>query len=117
MASPIDLQAESIIDLTPAAAAKINQIITQEANGETALRMRVVGGGCSGFQYQLMLEETSGTEDLVFTSNGVTMFIDQKSAVYLRGTQIDYINGLNESGFKIKNPNAQSTCGCGQSFR
>ena len=53
----------------------------------------------------------------MFTSNGITMFIDPKRAVYLRGVQIDYVNGLNESGFKITNPNAQSTCGCGQSFR
>ena len=91
--------------------------MTHEGHGESALRMRVAGGGCSGFQYQLLLEETPAAQDLVCTSNGITMFIDPKSAVYLRGVQIDYVNGLNESGFKITNPNAQSTCGCGQSFR
>jgi iron-sulfur cluster insertion protein len=117
MASPTDVQTERLLDITDAAAAKINQIITHDAHGESALRLRVVGGGCSGFQYQLVLEETPSAEDLVFTSNGITMFIDQKSAGYLRGVQIDYMNGLNESGFKISNPNAQSTCGCGQSFR
>jgi iron-sulfur cluster assembly accessory protein len=117
MANPTDVQTDSIIDITDAAAAKINQIITHDANGESALRMRVAGGGCSGFQYQLALEDTPNADDLVFTSNGVTMFIDPKSAVYLTGVQIDYTNGLNESGFKITNPNAQSTCGCGQSFR
>jgi iron-sulfur cluster assembly accessory protein len=110
-------QTASIIEITDAAAAKITHIMTQDADGESALRMRVVGGGCSGFQYQLVLEEAPNAEDLVFTSNGITMFIDQKSAVYLTGVQIDYVNGLNESGFKITNPNAQSTCGCGQSFR
>ena len=117
MPSSIDIQTECIIEITDTAADKINQLITQQASGETALRMRVAGGGCSGFQYQLALEETPTVEDLVFTNNGVTMFIDQKSAVYLTGVQIDYTNGLNESGFKISNPNAQSTCGCGQSFR
>jgi len=117
MPSPSDLQTESIIAITDAAADKINQIITEQANGETALRMRVVGGGCSGFQYQLALEDTPNVDDNVFSSNGITMFIDPNSAMYLRGTEVDYINGLNESGFKITNPNAQSTCGCGQSFR
>jgi iron-sulfur cluster assembly accessory protein len=117
MSSLTNLQTGSIVEITDAAADKINQIITEQASGETALRMRVVGGGCSGFQYQLVLEETPDTDDHVFTSNGVTMFVDPKSAMYLRGTQVDYINGLNESGFKISNPNAQSTCGCGQSFR
>jgi iron-sulfur cluster insertion protein len=117
MSSPTDIQTESIIEITDAAADKINQIITQQASGETALRMRVVGGGCSGFQYQLALEEAPSAGDHVFASNGITMFIDPKSAMYLTGTQVDYINGLNESGFKISNPNAQSTCGCGQSFR
>jgi iron-sulfur cluster assembly protein len=65
----------------------------------------------------MALEEAPNVDDLVFTSNGVTMFVDQKSAVYLTGVQIDYMNGLNASGCKITNPNAQSTCGCGQSFR
>lgn len=78
----------------------MNPIITQDANGESALRMRVAGSGCSGFQYPLAHEEALNAEDLVFTSNGVTMFIDQKSAVYLTGVQIDYVNGLNASGFK-----------------
>lgn len=117
MASPADMTTESIITITDAAAAKINELITQAGTGESALRMRVVGGGCSGFQYQLMLEEAPTEQDIVFTSNGITMFIDSKSAVYLTGVQIDYMNGLMESGFKVSNPNAQSTCGCGQSFR
>jgi iron-sulfur cluster assembly accessory protein len=117
MNSLTNLQTGSIVEITDAAADKINQIITEQSREETALRMRVVGGGCSGFQYQLALEETPNMDDHVFVSNGVTMFVDPNSAMYLRGTQVDYINGLNESGFKITNPNAQSTCGCGQSFR
>ena len=117
MVSPTDSQVESIIDITDAAATKINQIIAQEANGASFLRMGVAGGGCSGFQYQLALETAPSEEDIVFASNGVTMCIDRKSAVYLTGVEIDYINGLQQSGFKISNPNAQSTCGCGQSFR
>jgi len=117
MASPAEVGTESIITITDAAAAKITHIMTHEGHGETALRMRVAGGGCSGFQYQLLLEETPAAQDLVCTSNGITMFIDPKSAVYLTGVQLDYVHGLNESGFKITNPNAKSTCGCGQSFR
>ena len=110
------LQTESFISLTDAAAAKVNEIMTQQAPGASMLRMRIIGGGCSGFQYQLGLEEAPDTEDVVFVSNGVTMCIDPQSAVYLTGVEIDYINGLQQSGFKISNPNAQSTCGCGKSF-
>lgn len=111
------MQTESFIRLTDAAAAKISHIMTQQANEAAMLRVRIVGGGCSGFQYQLALEEAPEAEDVVFMSNGITMCIDPHSAVYLTGVEIDYINGMQESGFKVSNPNAQSTCGCGKSFR
>jgi iron-sulfur cluster assembly protein len=78
--------------------------------------MRVVGGGCSGLQYQMGLEESPGASDKVFTSNGIKVFIDTKSALYLAGAEVDYLDSLMQSGFKITNPNAQTTCGCGQSF-
>jgi iron-sulfur cluster assembly accessory protein len=110
------VQTESFIHLTDSAAAKVSQIMTQQAHETSLLRMRIVGGGCSGFQYQLGLEEAPDAEDVVFVSNGITMCIDPNSAVYLTGVEIDYLNGLQESGFKISNPNAQSTCGCGKSF-
>ena len=107
---------EALVIITDTAAAKIKELMPQD-DAEHALRMRVVGGGCSGFQYQMAFEDTANENDKVFFSNGVRVFIDMKSALYLAGTEVDYLNGLMESGFKITNPNAQTTCGCGQSFR
>jgi iron-sulfur cluster assembly protein len=109
--------ATSLVHITDTAAAKIKELMPKDTETEHALRMRVVGGGCSGFQYQMALEETPKENDKVFTSNGIKVFIDTKSALYLAGTEVDYLNGLMESGFKITNPNAKTTCGCGQSFR
>ena len=105
-----------MITITESAATKIKELMPQDAV-EYGLRMRVVGGGCSGLQYQMGLEEEPGSSDKVFTSNGIKVFVDMKSALYLAGTEVDYLNGLMESGFKITNPNAKTTCGCGQSFR
>jgi iron-sulfur cluster assembly accessory protein len=104
-----------MITITESAATKIKQLMP-EGDVEYGLRMRVVGGGCSGFQYQMGLEETPGANDRVYTSNGVKVFIDMKSALYLAGVEVDYLDGLMQSGFKIPNPNAKTTCGCGQSF-
>jgi iron-sulfur cluster assembly accessory protein len=104
-----------MITITESAATKIKQLMP-EGDVEYGLRMRVVGGGCSGFQYQMGLEETPGANDKVYTSNGVKVFIDTKSALYLAGVEVDYLDGLMQSGFKITNPNAKTTCGCGQSF-
>ena len=101
--------------VTKAAAAKIKELVSKE-DAECGLRMRVVGGGCSGLQYQMELERAPGARDKVFTSNGITVFIDMKSALYLADAEIDYLDGLMQSGFKITNPNAKTTCGCGQSF-
>jgi iron-sulfur cluster assembly accessory protein len=104
-----------MITITESAATKIKQLMP-EGDVEYGLRMRVVGGGCSGFQYQMGLEETPGANDKVYTSNGVKVFIDMKSALYLAGVEVDYLDSLMQSGFKITNPNAKTTCGCGQSF-
>jgi iron-sulfur cluster assembly protein len=104
-----------MVTITETAAAKIKELMP-EGDTEYALRMRVVGGGCSGLQYQMGLEEKPGDNDKVFTSNGIKVFVDTKSALYLAGAEVDYLNGLMESGFKITNPNATTTCGCGQSF-
>jgi iron-sulfur cluster assembly accessory protein len=105
-----------MITVTETAAAKIKELMPQ-GGVEYGLRMRVVGGGCSGLQYQMGLEEEPTPNDKVFTSNGIKVFIDLKSALYLAGAEVDYLNGLMQSGFKITNPNAKTTCGCGQSFR
>jgi iron-sulfur cluster assembly protein len=105
-----------MITITESAAIKIRELTPPEMQEKYALRMRVVGGGCSGLQYQMGLEEEQNPNDKVFTSNGVRVFIDMKSALYLAGAEVDYIDGLMQSGFKITNPNAKTTCGCGQSF-
>ena len=106
-----------MITITDSAASKIRELTPADMQEKYALRMRVVGGGCSGLQYQMGLEEEPGSTDKVFTSNGIKVFVDMKSALYLAGAEVDYLNGLMESGFKITNPNAKTTCGCGQSFR
>ena len=104
------------IMLTENAAKKIQDFMKQTGKEGHGLRMRVVGGGCSGLQYQLGIDEKPATGDKVLESNGVPIFVDLKSALYLAGVEVDYVEGLMESGFKITNPNARSTCGCGQSF-
>jgi len=104
------------ITLTERAAQKIVAFMKHMGKEDGGLRMKVTGGGCSGLQYQLGIEEKAETGDKVLESNGVKIFIDLKSALYLAGTEVDYIEDLMQSGFKIANPNAKSTCGCGQSF-
>ena len=80
------------------------------------IRVRVVPGGCSGFQYSLNIEEQSREGDFVFDEKGVRMFVDMFSAQYLNGVEIDYVTGVMGSGFTFKNPNATGSCGCGSSF-
>ena len=86
-----------------------------DAETQYGLRMKVVGGGCSGFQYELGFDEPR-SGDKVFEHFGVKIFLDPRSTLYLAGSTLDYADGLMESGFKITNPNAKSTCGCGESF-
>jgi iron-sulfur cluster assembly protein len=106
----------SVIELTPNAAEKVHELIQRDGRDGYALRLKVVGGGCSGLQYQLMFDDQVGEWDQAFDSQGVNVVVDSKSAVYLVGTTVDYVDDLNASGFKIDNPNATETCGCGQSF-
>ena len=107
----------AIVDVTQAAAAQIKRLLDAEGKAEShALRVKVVGGGCSGLQYQLAFDENLRETDTVETTSGVRVVVDEKSALYLVGSQLDYLDNLMESGFKIQNPNASSTCGCGQSF-
>ena len=115
--TPAPAAFDTLIHVTPAAADKIQELMAKEGDAEYGLRMSVLAGGCSGFQYQMGLEEAPTDKDHVFTSNGVKVFVDNKSAQYLAGVQVDYKNTLMESGFNITNPNASATCGCGQSFR
>ena len=105
-----------MINVTPAAAGKISELLTEENKTEAGLRVFVQGGGCSGFQYGLMIEEGGGVGDQLFESNGVRLFVDPVSVSYLKGAEVDFVDTITGGGFTIKNPNATSTCGCGSSF-
>jgi iron-sulfur cluster assembly protein len=109
---------EQLLTLTPLAAAKIRGLQAEEAEGEASvLRVAIQGGGCSGFQYGLGFDSGAAEGDVELEVEGVRVVVDPFSAPYLRGVTIDYLEGLQESGFKIENPNAVSSCGCGHSFQ
>lgn len=108
--------AEPLINVTEAAAGKIRELLNEEGKTESGLRVFVQGGGCSGFQYGLMIEESGGVGDQLFESNGVRLFVDPVSVSYLKGAEVDFVDTITGGGFTIKNPNATSTCGCGSSF-
>ena len=105
-----------MITVSDKAVVKIQDILNAEKKPEGFIRVGVKGGGCSGFTYILDIEEKQAESDQVFDFNGVKVLIDSKSMVYLAGTELDYTDGLNGSGFVFSNPNAQKTCGCGDSF-
>jgi len=109
---------DSLIVLTESAAAKIRGLMAEEPDGEASvLRVAVQGGGCSGFEYALGFDSTAQEGDHEVEMNGVTVVVDPFSAPYLRGAEIDYLETIQESGFKISNPNATAACGCGHSFQ
>ena len=111
-----DAGPESMVHITPVAAAKVNEIRVSEAiEPHMALRLRVVGGGCAGFSYDLYFDERTEV-DRAFELQGVNVVVDEMSLMYLVGTEIDYVEGLQGAGFKFQNPNVKSTCGCGSSF-
>lgn len=107
---------DTLVGLTPLAATKVNEIREAEAiEAEMGLRLRVVGGGCAGFSYDLYFDAPTEV-DQQFEVQGVKVVVDEMSLMYLVGTQIDYVEGLQGAGFKFQNPNVKSTCGCGSSF-
>jgi iron-sulfur cluster assembly accessory protein len=105
-----------MINVTETAASRINELLAEEQKVNSGLRVFVQGGGCSGFQYGLMIEESLGDSDQIFESNGVKLYVDPISIRYLKGAEVDFVETVTGGGFTIKNPNAVSTCGCGQSF-
>ena len=108
---------QTLVTLTPTAAEKIRELMAEDPDGETSvLRVAIQGGGCSGFQYGLGFDSGPVEGDEVMELEGVQVVVDPYSAPYLRGATIDFLNGLQESGFKIDNPNAAASCGCGHSF-
>ena len=108
----------TVVSLTERAAAKIKQLMAEEPEGElSVLRVAVQGGGCSGFEYALGFDRGSQEGDSEISMHGVTVVIDPFSAPYLAGSEIDFLDGLQASGFAINNPNVTSSCGCGHSFQ
>ena len=105
------------VTLLPAAVNKIRALLTERNLPEHALRVFVAGGGCSGMQYGMAIEREAGEFDNAFEQDGVKVIVDATSMMYLAGATIDYVDNLMGGGFRIENPNAVSTCGCGHSFR
>jgi iron-sulfur cluster assembly protein len=106
-----------MIQVTEAAVNRLHALLEDEGKLAThGLRMKVVGGGCSGLRYELSFDDKIGEVDSEIPAGPVRIIVDEKSALYLVGTTLDFIDTLQESGFKIRNPNASNTCGCGESF-
>ena len=106
-----------MIQVTDAAEGRLRALLEEEGKLAThALRMKVVGGGCSGLRYELSFDDQVGEVDSEIVAGSVRVVVDEKSALYLVGTRLDFVDTLQESGFKINNPNASNTCGCGDSF-
>lgn len=105
-----------MITITERAAEKVHEIAEAEDLKGQGLRLRVIGGGCAGFSYDLYFEDKPGEMDETFEDRGIKLYVDPLSYQYLENTEIDYVEGLHGSGFKFINPNAKGTCGCGSSF-
>ncbi|HTM20857.1 MAG TPA: iron-sulfur cluster insertion protein ErpA [Kofleriaceae bacterium] len=113
---PLAGEGDAIVSLTVLAAQKVAEIRSAEGiEDDMALRVRVVGGGCAGFSYDLYFDAKTEM-DKEYVNHGVRIVVDQMSLMYLIGTQVDYVEGLQGAGFKFNNPNVKSTCGCGSSF-
>jgi iron-sulfur cluster assembly accessory protein len=108
--------APNVVALTAKAVEMVKEAMAQENLAGHGIRVGVVGGGCSGFQYSMDFENQARDGDLVMEQDGVKVFVDPMSSMYLQGVTIDYVQGLQGAGFKFNNPNARNTCGCGSSF-
>ena len=107
---------ERLIKLTSSAAAKVGALLTKQGRPGGVLRVAVVGGGCSGLQYKMDLQDGPANRDILVETAGVRVVVDPKSALYVTGSELDYVDALQGGGFKVKNPNAATTCSCGESF-
>ncbi len=106
---------ERLVLVTPAAAARVQRLIARENTG-SFLRIKITGGGCNGLSYKLKFVPSAKSGDILVQSQGVDVLVDARSALYLRGTHLDYSDALVSGGFKFSNPNAKSSCSCGESF-
>ena len=105
-----------MVQLTETAISKVREILDTQEPKPAGLSIAVVGGGCSGFSYSMAFENSPGMLDKTYTFDGLRVFVDQASLLYLDGAQVDFVETLEGSGFKFNNPNVKSTCGCGSSF-
>src|ERR1043166_7957820 len=107
---------ERLIKLTPSAASKVSSLLARQGRPNGVLRVAVMGGGCSGLQYKMDLQDGPANRDILVESAGVKVVVDPKSALYVTGSELDYVEALTDGGFKVKNPNAATSCSCGESF-
>jgi iron-sulfur cluster assembly accessory protein len=107
---------ERLVRLTENAAAKVSSLLSKQGRPDGVLRVAVVGGGCSGLQYKMDLQDRPQNRDILVESGGVRVVVDPKSALYVTGSELDYVDSLTEGGFKVHNPNAATSCSCGESF-
>ncbi len=113
--SNIRIGTEKLVRVTSIAAKKISELILRENQGKY-LRIKITGGGCNGLSYKMKFVEDGKSGDIMVQSEGTSVFVDSKTALYLRGTTLDYSNKLVAGGFKFSNPNAKASCSCGESF-
>src|SRR6266853_2508651 len=107
---------KSAVNLTPSAVVKVKEIMGSQNPVPAGLRFGVVGGGCSGFSYSMSFENGAGVMDKTFDMDGLKVYVDATSVMYLNGCRVDYVESLEGAGFKLETPNVKSTCGCGSSF-
>lgn len=107
---------ERLIKVTGNAGRKVSSLLTKQGRPQGVLRVAVVGGGCSGLQYKMDLQDAPATRDILVETGGIKVVVDPKSALYVTGSELDYVDALQDGGFKVKNPNAATSCSCGESF-
>ncbi len=110
------VEGAKVVSLSTSAAERVKQLVEMEGNPDLKLRISIVGGGCSGFSYKFDLDDEVGEDDLQFTYHGVTIVCDETSLDFVAGAELDYVEDLMGASFRMTNPNATSSCGCGSSF-
>ena len=107
---------ERLVKVSASAAKKVSSLLTKQGRPQGVLRVAVIGGGCSGLQYKMDLQDAPANRDIMVETSGIRVVVDPKSALYVTGSELDYVDALQDGGFKVKNPNAATTCSCGESF-
>lgn len=107
---------ERLIRLTQSAGKKVGALLRKQGRSDGVLRVAVIGGGCSGLQYKMDLQDAPANRDILVQSAGIRVVVDPKSAIYVTGSELDFVEALQDGGFKVNNPNAATSCSCGESF-